>query len=170
MLVTDYPVFASALWVIVLFVFVLQAGEFIGASFADGGTRAVAREGEALAVPTAVALRLCVFCSLLALAGAVYFAFWSLGRFDLPISPLSFISLGHLWSVQRYEYGELEPWAMRLTTMWVYPAALLGGICFANDTNWKKRIGAALPFVPALLVGSIEAARLRNRRLKGDAM
>jgi oligosaccharide repeat unit polymerase len=161
MLATDYGIYASAVWVIFLFVLVLQLGAFIGEEVAGGRVRGQIRqdaEASKIGAPTAV-VRICVACTIIALAGAMYFVFWSFWRFDLPASPISFLSLGHLWSVQRYEYGELEPWPVRLTIMWVYPAALLGGIVFATATKRKTKLWTLLPFIPALLVGAVIAAR-----------
>ncbi len=161
MLVTDYSIHASAIWVTVLFVFVLLLGAFVGEEVASrrvGGI--VRRDVEARSVGLSKAIvSVCAACTLVALAGALYFIFWSFSRFDLPASPISFLGLGHLWSVQRYEYGELEPWAVRLTTMWVYPAALLGGIAFATARQRKTKFWTLLPFFPAFLVGAVVAAR-----------
>lgn len=162
MLVTDYSIHASAVWLIVLFVFVLLLGAFVGEEVAGGRVgRAVRHDVEASNVTPLNdgVVRVCVVCTLVALAGALYFIFWSFRRFDLPASPISFLGLGHLWSVQRYEYGELEPWAVRLTTMWVYPAALLGGIAFATAKKRKTKFWTLLPFFPAFLVGAVVAAR-----------
>lgn len=159
LLSTDYPVYASAVWVIVLLVFSVQAGAFIGESMV-GGKR---QKGECHGLEVAgAAHRLAGFSvvfSMIAFLGAIYFVFWTFSRFDLPASPVSLLGLGHLWSVQRYEYGELEPWPVRLTVMWVYPAALLGGIAYASVLDRKTRRYCLLPFLPSLLVGTIVAAR-----------
>jgi oligosaccharide repeat unit polymerase len=161
MLVTGYPVYGSAVWVILLLVFVLQLGAFIGERLS--GRQAVGppcqdcHDGNPAL--TSKALRYCIILTVAALAGAIYFVFWSFSRFDLPASPLSFLALGHLWSVQRYEYGELEPWPVRLTIMWVYPAVLLGGISFANAASRRAKVCSLLPFLPTLLISGVEATR-----------
>jgi oligosaccharide repeat unit polymerase len=159
MLLTDYPIYASAVWVIVLLVFSLQAGAFIGEYSVVGmrnrpDYRTLEFEGASDRL-----VSLSIAFSIIASVGAVYFVFWTFSRFDLPASPVSLLGLGHLWSVQRYEYGELEPWPVRLTTMWVYPGALLGGIAYADTVSRKTRLWCLLPFIPALLVGTIVAAR-----------
>ena len=160
MLVTDYPVFASAIWAIVLFVFAIQLGAFIGEELGGIRVSSLGALDPASRQSTSVAaLYVCVVCSIVALAGSIYFIFWSFSRFDLPPSPFSFLSLGHLWSVQRYEFGEIEPWMVRLTTMWVYPAALLGGIACGTGSGGKRSWLTFLPLLPALLVGSVVAAR-----------
>ncbi len=162
MLATDYPIYASAIWVIVLFVLILQLGAFIGESVIGGRPSKMIQHDDAELsniTPSAKALRFSIVFAIVALAGAIYFVFWSFWRFDLPASPISFLGLGHLWSVQRYEYGELEPWPVRLTIMWVYPAALLGGIAFATAGSRKTKLWTLLPFLPALLVGTVVAAR-----------
>ncbi len=61
--------------------------------------------------------------------------------------------------MQRYEYGELEPWPVRLTIMWVYPAALLGGIASAASKSGRTKLWTLSSFLPALLVGFVVAAR-----------
>jgi oligosaccharide repeat unit polymerase len=163
MLATDYPIYASAVWVIVLFVLVLQVGAFIGESVVGGRPGSMIRQDEAQSNSIAAnshALRFCVAFALIALAGSIYFVFWSFRWFDLPASPISFLGLGHLWSVQRYEYGELDPWPVRLTIMWLYPAAFLGGIAFATTSSIKTKRWSLLPFLPALLNGAVAASRL----------
>jgi len=161
-LVTDFPIHASAIWVIVLFVFALQLGAFIGGNIvckppsekiAQGNERGTA---QSLCLTT---LRFSGIFAILAFAGAVYFVYWSFWRFDLPASPVSFLAVGHLWSVQYGDYGEVEPWLVRLTIMWVYPAALLGGMAFATASNRKEKFFSLSPLLPSLLVGSAVAAR-----------
>jgi len=162
MLAADYPIYASAIWLIVLLVFVLQLGAFIGESIhCERPSRMIREEREASNEGTLNrrVLRCSALLSIIALGGAAYFVFWSLRRFDLPVSLISFFELGHLLSVQYAEYGDIEPWLVRLTIMWVYPAALLGGIAFASAASRKTRLLSLWPFLPSLLVGSIVAAR-----------
>jgi len=64
--------------------------------------------------------------------------FVSLEKFSLDLSLLDLLSLGHRWSVVRYQ-GELEPWSVRLLIMWVYPAVLLAGIGFALARNRARK-------------------------------
>lgn len=156
---TDYPIHASAVWIIALLVFSLQAGAFIGESMAGGRRSRLTCRSLEFERATNRLVSISVAFSIVALAGAIYFIFWTFSHFDLPMSPSSLLGLGHLWSVQRYEYGELEPWPVRLTVMWVYPAALLGGIAYANAIDRKARWYCLLPFLPSLLVGTIVAAR-----------
>ncbi len=162
MLATDYPIYASAIWVIVLFVLALQLGAFIGESVVGRRPSKIIRYDAAEASNIAAhskTLQFSVVFAIVALVGAVYFVFWSFWRFDLPTSPISLLGLGHLWSVQRYEYGELEPWPVRLTIMWVYPAALLGGIASAASKSGRTKLWTLSSFLPALLVGFVVAAR-----------
>lgn len=160
MLSTDYPVYASAVWVVVLLVFSLQMGSFVTETVMGGKPNRQPRHSDVERKPTSRRLvGLSVAFSSIALLGAVYFISWTFTRFDLAPSLISFLGLGHLWSVQRYDYGELEPWAVRLTTMWVYPAALIGGIACARSNDRKTKFYCLLPFIPALLVGTIVAER-----------
>jgi len=162
MLATDYPIYASAVWVVVLFVLVFQLGAFSGESVIGGRPGKMMRRDRADAnnlTPNSTALLFSVVFAIVALAGAIYFVFWSFWRFDLPASPISLLALGNLWSVQRYEYGELEPWPVRLTIMWVYPAALLGGIASAASKSGRTKLWTLSSFLPALLVAFVVAAR-----------
>lgn len=159
MLCTDYPIHASAVWTIVLLVFTIQAGAFIGEGlFGSCGNRPSCYGLEFAGAPNRL-VAFSVFFSVLATAGAIYLIFWTFSSFDLPASPISLLGLGHLWSVQRYEYGEVEPWPVRLTVMWVYPAALLGGIACASAVSRKAKWCCLLPFLPSLLVSTIVATR-----------
>ena len=161
LLMTDYEINASALWIIVLFIFILQLGTFIGESLSEDRSadrlRNKKQPGDIFA--NAKTLQFCILFAVIAFAGSVYFIFWSFWRWDLQVSPISFLALGHIWSARRYMYGEIEPWPVRLSVMWVYPAALLGGISFARDTSRKNRLWSLSPLLPALLVGTIVAAR-----------
>jgi oligosaccharide repeat unit polymerase len=161
MLLTDYPVDVWALWVILLFVGSFQIGTFHGESLAGSGNDVVAPlcRNQELRQVARRARRFSILFSTIAFAGSLYFVFWSFWRFDLPPTPFSFLELGHLWSVQRYEYGELEPWAVRLAIMWVYPGALLGGVAFSGAEGRRERLWCFVSFLPAFLVGTIVAAR-----------
>lgn len=161
LLLTDYKVYASGIWIIALFVFSVLFGTVLsegldlrsGPSPLDGTV-----ERETLAIWQNRSSRFSLLFALVALVGCVNLLFVSLEKFSLDLSPLSILSLGHLWSVARYD-GELEPWSVRLLIMWVYPAVLLAGISFALAPNRARKWLAVTPLVPAVLVGAIFASR-----------
>jgi oligosaccharide repeat unit polymerase len=160
LLLTDYVVHASGIWVIVLFVFSLQFGTVLaeglaGASYSKG----VIIEPEMLGVWEKRSLKFATIFAIVGLVGCAYLVFFSLEKFSLDFSGWDLLSLGHLWSTARYEQGELEPWSVRLMIMWVYPAVLLAGIGFALSRTRRQKWLTALPLVPAALIGTVFAAR-----------
>ena len=162
LLLTDYQEYPSGIWMIVLLVFGVQFGTVLSEGVGSEAKQETTNRGadqDYLEELNRRVLLPSILCALVALVGTGYLLFWSLERFDLPFSPLSLLSLGHLWSVARYEHGELEPWAVRLLIMWVYPAALLAGLAFATTSTARHKYLTFLPFVPALLIGTAFAAR-----------
>jgi oligosaccharide repeat unit polymerase len=91
--------------------------------------------------------------------GALYLVLWSFQQFDLTSSPLSFFALGHMWSALRYEEGIVEPWPVRLLVMWVYPAALFGGLASAVGAARRRRWLSLSAFFPSILLALVVAAR-----------
>jgi len=91
--------------------------------------------------------------------GTVHLFFYSLEKYSVGFSFVELLSLGNHWSVARYQNGEVEPWSVRLLIMWVYPAALLGGVCFATARRRLQKYISFAPLVPAALIGSVFAAR-----------
>ena len=161
LLLTDYKVFASGIWIIVLFVFSVLFGTVLSQgldlrSSSSPPDHAVKRDTPA--IWQSRSLRFSLLFALVALVGCVNLLFVSVEKFSLDFSLLDMISVGHLWSVARYD-GEVEPWSVRLLIMWVYPAVLLAGISFALAANRARKWLAVAPLVPAALVGTIFAAR-----------
>jgi oligosaccharide repeat unit polymerase len=162
LLLTDYTVYASGIWVVVLFVFSVQFGTVLseGLDSRSGHSRQDRTIGrETSGTWENRSLRFSLLFAIVALVGCVHLVFVSLEKFSLDFSLLDMLSLGHLWSVARYERGELEPWSVRLLIMWVYPAVLLAGISFALARNRMQKWLAVVPLVPAALIGTVFAAR-----------
>src|SRR5437867_3659979 len=91
MLAADYPVYPSAVWVIVLFVLFLQLGLFIGETLVGRRPPAVAEpetENSNSRLLSSIALRFSAIFAVVAFVGTLYFIFWSFSRFDLPASPI----------------------------------------------------------------------------------
>jgi len=161
LLLTDYEVYPAGLWVIVLFVFSVQFGTMMtegvsGNSKGEPGAEDF--EGNTLLIWSDRSFTFGVLFALIATAGAVYLLIFSLEKYSLGFSPLELLSLGHLWSVDRYS-GEVEPWPVRLSIMWVYPAVLLGGVSFATARRRINKYMSFAPLVPAFLIGAVFAVR-----------
>lgn len=161
LLLTDYQVYASGIWIIVLFVFSVLFGTVLSEGLDTRSSHPRANctmERETLRIWEKRSSRYSLLFAMVAFAGCVHLLFVSLEKFSLDFSLLDMMSLGHLWSVARYD-GELEPWSVRLLIMWVYPAVLLAGISFALAPNRARKWLAVAPLVPAALIGTIFAAR-----------
>jgi oligosaccharide repeat unit polymerase len=161
LLLTDYKVYASGIWIIVLFVFSVLFGTVLSEGLAlrsSPSPRDRTSERETPAIWGTRSLRFSLLFAMVAMVGCVHLLFVSVEKFSLDFSLLDMMSLGHLWSVARYR-GEVEPWSVRLLIMWVYPAVLLAGISFALARNRARKWLAIAPLVPAALVGTIFAVR-----------
>jgi oligosaccharide repeat unit polymerase len=159
---TDYKIYASGIWIIVLFVFSVFFGTVLSEGL-DGRSRRSQIDhpiqGETLQLWENRSLRFSMLFAIVGLVGCVHLLFVSLEKFSLDFSLLDILSLGHLWSVARYQRGEVEPWSVRLLIMWVYPAVLLAGISFALAHNRVRKWLAVAPLLPAALIGTVFAAR-----------
>jgi oligosaccharide repeat unit polymerase len=161
LLLTDYEVYPLGVWVIVLFVFSVQFGTLLSegtGAVSQEATQASGFEANTLRVWSDRSLAFTVLFTIVAMAGAIYLLMYSLEKYSLGFSFLELLSLGHLWSVDRYA-GDVEPWPVRLTIMWVYPAALLAGICCATSRRRIHKYLSFAPLVPAALIGTLFAAR-----------
>ncbi len=162
LLLTDYEVYASGIWIIALLVFSVLLGTVLSEGL-DGSSRRSRPnrtiERETLRVWEDRSLRFSLLFAIVALVGCVHLLFVSLEKFSLDFSLLDLLSLGHLWSVARYSRGELEPWSVRLLIMWVYPAVLLAGISFALARTRAQKWLSVAPLIPAALIGTVFAAR-----------
>jgi len=162
LLLTDYQVYASGIWIIVLFVFSVLFGTVLSEGLDLRSSSSPAdRPGERdkLRIWENRSSRFSLLFAVVAMVGCVHLLFVSLEKFSLDFSFLDMLSLGHLWSVARYDRGEVEPWSVRLLIMWVYPAVLLAGISFALAPNRARKWLAIAPLAPAALIGTIFAAR-----------
>ncbi|HUA14859.1 MAG TPA: O-antigen polymerase [Verrucomicrobiae bacterium] len=162
LLLTDYQIFPGGIWIIVLFVFSVQ----FGATLAEGAVKIHQSQTEARRLDLETvelwsrrSFLFTVLFAAVALIGMIHLLLYSFEKYSLGFSLLSLLSLGHLWSVARYQNGELEPWSVRLLIMWVYPAALLAGICFATARRRLHKYASFMPLLPATLIGSVFAER-----------
>jgi hypothetical protein len=159
LLVVEYPIPRSGLWMLVLFIVTIQLGALIVHQL-QPRVRASDRPGwagefESLIVPCR---RYGAACAAVALAGCVYFLFASLERFGLPFTWIGVLGVGARWTLLRYT-DVLEPWSVRVAVTWLHPAALLGGILFACSSRRLDRVIGAVTLLPAFAYGVLTAAR-----------
>lgn len=149
---------ALTVWVIVVLVFSTQFGAMV-AEMPQAIRRPDGNIGEGFfAVLSARALTVSLVSSLIAFIGAFIYAVSSLKEFDLSLSLQGFLGLGALlYGV--IVAGDADPWWFRLTRMWIFPAAFLGGICFAITTCRSQRILSFVWLVPVALVGTTLGSR-----------
>lgn len=104
------------------------------------------------------ALHLVLVFSAIALVGSALFVRTAFNMTDVAFSWEGFWGLGTMM----YGFaiaGEAQPWWLRLTRVWVFPAVILGGMSFATASSTSKKAISLLGFVPVLLIGSTLASR-----------
>ncbi|MGB0038520.1 MAG: O-antigen polymerase [Terriglobales bacterium] len=157
--VVEYPIPGRGLWMLVLLIVAIQLGALIVHqlySRSRGSVHAAsAREFDSLIAPCR-----CygLLCTVVALAGCVYFLFTSLEEFGFPFTWVGVLEVGARWTLLRYD-DVFEPWSVRLLVMWLHPAALLGGILFACSSKRLDRVIGAATLLPAFAYGMLTAAR-----------
>jgi len=157
-LASEYRVSALGTGIIVL----LVAGLVMGAVLAEG--RASSGSSQVTFTPRAMPsiLRWVLLLSAVSFMGAVCAAAKAVGNYGLDFSLSGLLAVGHLLSVERYS-GEQTPWLVRILLTWVFPAALLGGMAFANARSRRERLLSLVPLLSALafsLVQAVKAASL----------
>jgi oligosaccharide repeat unit polymerase len=159
LLVVEYPIPRSGLWMLVLFIVTIQLGALIVHQIQPriraSGRSGWAGEFESLIVPCR---RYGVLCAAVALAGCVYFLFISLEQFGLPFTWIGVLGVGARWTLLRYT-DVMEPWPVRIAVTWLHPAALLGGILYACSSKRLDRMIGAVTLLPAFAYGVLTAAR-----------
>ena len=149
---------ALTVWVIVVLVFSAQFGAMV-TEMPQAVRRARGDTGEGLCTVLSVrALTVSLVSSLIAFIGAFIYAVSSLKEFDLSFSVEGFLGLGAiLYGI--IVGGEGDPWWFRLTRMWIFPAAFLGGICFAATRSRPQKILSFVWLIPVALVGTTLGSR-----------
>jgi oligosaccharide repeat unit polymerase len=159
LLVVEYPIPGSGLWMLVLLVVAVQLGALIVHQL-QPRTRASGHANSTSEFDSLIApcRRYGLICTVVALAGCVYFLFTSLEEFGLSFTWMGVLEVGARWTLMRYD-DVLEPWSVRLLVMWLHPAALLGGILFACSSKRVDRLIAAATLLPAIVYGVLTGAR-----------
>jgi oligosaccharide repeat unit polymerase len=163
----DYPVAPQAVVKIVGLVLCLYFGAFV-AEGPVGGRGATRRMATVHVEPfaTAVGDRLLLLsgvCTIAASTGVAYLASLSLRSYGLQNSVDGLLTLGPLLSAERYVEGRYYPTIVRVLLVWIYPAALTGGLAFPALKTRAKRgvaLGAFIPAVGLSLIAAIRAGTL----------
>ncbi|MHB8502239.1 MAG: O-antigen polymerase [Candidatus Acidiferrales bacterium] len=144
-------------WVLLSLVMSIQVGAWLTAGEArrKQGIRLVATLDSLLLRKMEKAIIVSVVVAVL---GAVYLGWKTVQENDLSLSGAGLLAIGSLLSVARYS-GENEPFIFRFLYMWVYPAALLGGIAFAFADSRKSKLICFAAAIPALVYVFVETAK-----------
>jgi oligosaccharide repeat unit polymerase len=143
---------ALTVWVISVLVFSAQFGAMVTEMpHAVRPAKGNVRESFCAAF-SARALTVSLVSSSIAFIGALIYAVANLKQFDLSFSVEGFLGLGAiLYGI--IVGGEGDPWWFRLTRMWIFPAAFLGGICCAITPSRGRKILSFVWLIPVVLVG-----------------
>ena len=149
-----YPIAAIGAWLILSLVLCMA----IGAELGIGQGRGEALAGRAEGAAVGPLLNLNLIFSGVSLLGALYSLWKGLSDYSQDLSLTGFLALGHLLSVERYS-GDQPPFLVRILVIWVFSAALLGGISFAKARSRKERLLCLAPLIPAILLSLVQATR-----------
>ncbi len=161
----EFPVFPTGMWAIVLIVSSFQAGSLIMFSFMAPDNNWTKYDDKRISgnVSTVIIKRMYQLTSLLTIVSAIGVAFLvSVGikMFGLSFSIDELLSMGHLFSVLRYnEEGLSDPLLVKIFQCWIFPASLLGGLSFSFAKSFREKVMCIMPFFISLLSGMIVAAR-----------
>lgn len=150
----EYKVSGLAVWTIVA----LAGAVAVGAALGEGPSRSTSEQA-AKALPINRMLWASLVFTGLALCGAVYFAVQEINAHGLDLSATGLFLVGRLVALDRYDLGEQQPLLVRLLILWVYPAAILGGMSYFFSENWRRRVLCLGWLAPALLYSVLNAAR-----------
>ena len=148
---------ALTVWVIVLLVFSAQFGAMV-TEMPQAVRSPAINVGRGFCALSAQALTLSLISSLIAFIGAFIYALSSMKQFDRSFSVEGFLGLGAiLYGI--IVGGEGDPWWFRLTRMWIFPAAFLGGVCCAIPASRGRKILSFVWLIPVVLVGTTLGSR-----------
>ncbi len=153
-LAPEFRVPAIGVWLILALVLCIAIGADLG--IGKDAAAQVRQPGEF--ADSRKMLRLCLFLNSVGLLGGLYWAGKALKDYNLDLSLPGVLALGHFLSVERYTGGQ-PPLVVRVLIIWVFPAALLGGMSYAAVTKRRDRLLCLLPLVPAMLLSVIQATK-----------
>jgi oligosaccharide repeat unit polymerase len=154
------PEFATSslsVWVLVSLVVSIQSGAWLTAGDARQNQRNRAVESLDSGLMRKVERAILLFAAV-ALAGGLYMGWKTVQENGLSWSGAGLLAIGSLLSAARYS-GENEPLIFRALYIWVYPAALLGGMAFAFAGSRKSKLICLVPAIPAMVYVFVETAK-----------
>ena len=142
----QYPINSYGLWIIILFVYGLGIGSFIGNNFSNNQ---IIPNTRLLNKRTFKPLFLIVEgMIILSLIGLILLFYFGLSRFNLSNSLIDLLLLPNQFSMDRYTDIVVMPTSIRLMMYFLFPASLTAGVVFRFvDKRWKK----VILFLPILL-------------------
>ncbi|MGH9678336.1 MAG: hypothetical protein ACRD4Y_00130, partial [Candidatus Acidiferrales bacterium] len=153
----EYPTPSLGIWVLLSLIASIQAGAWLAAGKAQPkrSNRLMTRldAGQLRLIERAIL----VFAAV-ATAGGVFLGWKTVQENGLSWSGAGLLAIGSLLSAARYA-GENEPLIFRVLYMWVYPAALLGGMAFAFAGSRKSKAICFAAWIPALVYVLVETAK-----------
>lgn len=159
LIATQDHISGQSIWLLLCLISCLQVGAFI---FVDPVTWKHAKPVLDVRSSAAVGdrcLRLSLLFAIVAFVGGVFYVAIWLRNLNLTLSVVGFFSLGS----NMYDIivgGIPDPWWFRLSRMWVFPSALLGGVSAALVQSRKKELLTLGALVSALFMGIAIASRL----------
>jgi oligosaccharide repeat unit polymerase len=155
LLAMDHPVPGLGIWALVSLIMAAQMGSVIAESESarPGATGPEAREAIRLGLGAA-----CLVLFLAAILGCAYYFWASLDLFGQTLTVASVIQMAAKWTLLRYaEFS--DPWPLRLAAIWMYPAALIGGIYSSVSVRLRDGLLGAATLLPALLFTFLAGGR-----------
>jgi oligosaccharide repeat unit polymerase len=154
----DHRVPGLGIWVLVTLIAAIQVGSVIAEWKSSQVERRLVEQSQLVISLRQRALRSSLIIILTALIGLTYFIFSSLKQYGLPLDIASLIQLGARSTLLRYS-GETGEWSERLVAIWLYPAALLGGMLFSLSEKARDRFLGLSSLLPALVYTFLTGAR-----------
>jgi oligosaccharide repeat unit polymerase len=153
----EFPIPSLGVWVLLSLIVSIQVGAWLTERGGrhNQGIKVVASLDSGLLRKIESAIL--VFAAAATL-GAGYLGWKTVQENDLSLSGAGLLAIGHLLSVARYS-GENEPFIFRVLYMWVYPAALLGGIAIVFAGSRKSKLICFAAAIPALVYVFVETAK-----------
>lgn len=153
----EFPTPSLGLWVLVSLVVSIQVGAWLTAGQPRRNQSNRAAAGLDAGLLRKIGRWIVVFASV-ATAGGFYLGWKTVQENGLSWSSAGLLAIGSLLSAARYS-GENEPLLFRVLYLWVYPAALLGGMAYAFAGSWKSKLICFSAAIPALVYVFVETAK-----------
>lgn len=100
-----------------------------------------------------------IISSILSIIGLVLMLIYTISRFNLDYSFISFLILPNQISAERYNELLILPIYIKFFIYWVFPAAMFGGIGYGISRTKKETLLYLSPLMIAVLKGTIETVR-----------